>query len=259
LLSEQDTAPPQRVLAAIRRDIIFGVLQPGARVTEVALAATYGVSRVPVREALRALEAEGFVESRPYAGSTVAAIPLDDAEDLFAVRRVIEATIARRAARRAAAHVAGNAPDLEWWSARRALTDILDDGDRAVAVGELSDLPELNIRFHLGVAELSGSSSLSALLRQISGKIEWLYATDVDHRGKQSWGEHRLVMAAIDAGNEDDAERLMAGHVESSQQGYLQRFAGPGGTGREAGAVPSAPGQRSGITGTDAAERGSVR
>lgn len=243
LRPEPDPAAPQRVLEAIRRDIIFGVLLPGARVTEAALAAKYGVSRVPVREALRALEAEGFVESRPYAGSTVAEIPLDDAEDLFAVRAVIESTIARRAAGRAAAQFAADAPSTEWWSARRALANILDDGDRAVAADALAELPELNIRFHLGVAELSGSSSLAALLRQISGKIEWLYAADVDNRGKQSWGEHRLIMAAIDAGNAVEAGRLMVSHVVSSQRAYMERFAAPD---RAAG----------GTTGTGAAGRG---
>ncbi len=240
---ERDAAAPARVLDAIRRDIIVGVLEPGTRVTEAALASRHGVSRIPVREALRALEAEGFVESRPYAGSTVAEIPLADAEDLFAVRGVIESTIARRAARRAANQFAADAPSTEGWSARRALADILDDGDRAVAAGALENLPELNIRFHLGVAELSGSASLTALLRQISGKIEWLYAADVDNRGKQSWGEHRLIMAAIDAGNEPEAGRLMAGHIGSSHHGYMQRFA----PARRAAA---------GTTGTDAAEQG---
>lgn len=239
---EQDAAAPQRVLDAIRRDIILGTLRPGARVTEAALATRYGVSRVPVREALRALEAEGFVDSRPYAGSTVAEIPLDDAEDLFAVRGVIESTIARRAARRAAAQFVADAPSTGWWSARRTLADILDEGDRAVAAGALADLPELNIRFHLGVAELSGSSSLAALLRQISGRIEWLYAADVDNRGRQSWGEHRPILAAIDAGDEAEAARLMASHVASSQRGYMQRFFPAG---RAA----------AGTTGTDAAER----
>jgi DNA-binding GntR family transcriptional regulator len=241
-MPEQDLAAPQRLFDAIRRDIISGALAPGTRVTEAALAARYGVSRVPVREALRTLEAEGFVESRPYAGSTVAEIPLDDAEDLFAVRGVIESTIARRAARRAGGHFVSDAPNATWWAARRALADILDEGDRAVVADAVADLPELNIRFHLGVAELAGSTSLTALLRQISGKIEWLYAADVDHRGRQSWGEHRRIIAAIDAGNEAEAGRLMGGHVESSQRGYLQRFAGSGRSG--------------GTKGTVAAERG---
>ncbi|WP_237715230.1 GntR family transcriptional regulator [Arthrobacter sp. TB 23] len=222
-----DPAPKQRVQDEIRHDIIFGSLRPGTRVTEAALAAKYGVSRIPVREALRALEAEGFVDSRPYAGSTVSEIPVDDADDLFAVREALEAATARRAARRALAQFSAGEPSVGWWKTRRLLADLLDDGDQAVAEGNLKVLPELNIRFHLGIADLSGSASLTALLRQISGKIEWLYATDVDHRGKQSWGEHRLIMAAIDAGNPVDAERLMAGHVHQSRVGYLDRFATP--------------------------------
>jgi DNA-binding GntR family transcriptional regulator len=189
-----------------------------------ALATKYGISRVPVREALRALEAEGFVESKPYAGSTVSKIPVDDAEDLFFVREALESATARRAARRAAAQFDTGAPSVEWWQARKVLAGVLDEGDAAVAQNRLDLLPELNIRFHLGVAELSGSASLTALLRQIAGKIEWLYATDVDTRGKESWSEHRSIIAAIDAGNFADAETLMAHHVHQSKEGYLDRF-----------------------------------
>ncbi|MFJ6280138.1 GntR family transcriptional regulator [Arthrobacter subterraneus] len=221
---DEEAAPKQRVQDEIRRDIIFGSLPPGTRVTETALATKYGISRVPVREALRALEAEGFVESKPYAGSTVSKIPVDDAEDLFFVREALESATARRAARRAAAQFDSGAPSSEWWNARKLLAGILDEGDAAVAQNRLDLLPELNIRFHLGIAELSGSSSLTALLRQIAGKIEWLYATDVDNRGKDSWGEHRSIIAAIDAGNFADAEKLMANHVHQSKEGYLDRF-----------------------------------
>lgn len=222
--SPAEPAPKQRVQDEIRRDIIFGTLPPGTRVTEAALAAKYGISRVPVREALRALEAEGFVESKPYAGSTVSKIPVDDADDLFFVREALEAATARRAAKRAAAQFAAGAPSAEWWRARKVLAAVLDDGDSVIEQDRLDLLPELNIRFHLGVADLSGSASLTALLRQISGKIEWLYATDVNTRGKQSWREHRSIMAAIDAGNAAEAEKLMASHVHQSREGYLDRF-----------------------------------
>ncbi|NJC21596.1 DNA-binding GntR family transcriptional regulator [Arthrobacter pigmenti] len=223
--ASEDAPPKQRVQDEIRKDIILGALPPGTRVTETALASKYGISRVPVREALRALEAEGFVESKPYAGSTVSKIPVDDADDLFFVREALESATARRAARRAAAQFDSGAPSVEWWQARKVLAGVLDEGDAAVAQNRLDLLPELNMRFHLGVAELSGSSSLTALLRQISGKIEWLYATDVNTRGKESWTEHRSIMAAIDAGNAAEAEKLMAGHVHQSRQGYLSRFA----------------------------------
>ncbi|MCU1572595.1 MAG: GntR family transcriptional regulator [Micrococcaceae bacterium] len=218
-------APKQRVQDEIRRDIILGNLAAGTRITEAALAAKYGISRVPIREALRALEAEGFVESRPYAGSTVSAIPVDDADDLFAVREALEAATARRAARRAATQLSAGKPEDSWWHTRRELAHILDAGDEAIEQGSLELLPELNIQFHLGVAELAASSSLTALLRQIAGKIEWLYASDVDARGKQSWSEHRTILAAIDAGRIEEAERGMGAHVHHSRTGYLSRFA----------------------------------
>ena len=230
-LDSADNAPRQRVQDEIRRDIIFGVLPAGSRITETALAHKYGISRVPVREALRALEVEGFVESKPFAGSTVSAIPVDDADDLFAIREALEAATARRAARNAAAQFVAGGPDPAWWEHRKELAALLDAGDQAISAGRIDLLPELNIRFHLGIAELSRSSSLTALLRQISGKIEWLYASDVDSRGKSSWSEHRTIMAAIDAGNAQEAERGMAAHVHGSRLGYLSRFSAEGSPG----------------------------
>ena len=223
-LSEPAAVPKERIEDEIRRDIIFGGLAPGSRITEAALARKYGISRVPVREALRTLEAEGFVESRPYAGSTVSNIPVDEADDLFAVRTVVETATARRAAERAGRQLAAGTPDDAWWAARGRVAEILAAGDTAVAEGRLEKLPELNVRFHLAVAELADSRSLTALLRQLAGKIEWLYAADVDNRGKDSWSEHRVLMTAIDSGDPERAQHLMCSHVEQSRAGYLSRF-----------------------------------
>jgi DNA-binding GntR family transcriptional regulator len=217
--------PAASVVDRLRRDIIVGALQPGTRITEVSLAKKYGVSRIPVRESLRALAAEGFVESRPNAGSSVAAIPVDDADDLFAVREALEVATARRAARRASNLFSGGVVPDDWWTTRRALAAILAEGDAAVEVDELDVLPELNDRFHAGVAELSGSASLAGLLRQLSRKIEWLYAADQHSRGKRLWPEHRVILAAIDAGDETRSGELMGWHVRQSRIGYLSRFA----------------------------------
>lgn len=221
----ESAAPKERIEDEIRRDIIFGVLTPGVRITEASLARKYGLSRVPVREALRTLEAEGFVESKPYAGSTVANIPVDEADDLFAVRAVVETATARRAATRAGRQLAAGTPDEHWWTVRGRIAEILAAGDTAVTEGALEKLPELNVRFHLAVAELADSRSLTALLRQLAGKIEWLYAADVDNRGKDSWSEHRELMSAVDSGDAARAQELMYSHVEQSRAGYLSRFA----------------------------------
>ena len=226
LLSSDDQValPKHRVQDAIRADIVLGTLPPGSRITESSLAVKYGTSRVPVREALHALEAEGFVESKPYAGSRVCEIPAADAEDLFAIREVLEAAIARRAAERALAQFSAATPYEDWAPTRRRLARILDAGDAAVDAGRLEPLPGLNGLFHLGLAELSASTSLTVLLNQISRKIEWLYAADVHSRGKRLWSDHRTIMAAIDAGDARHANLLMKDHVSEARSGYVSRF-----------------------------------
>ncbi|TWX37426.1 GntR family transcriptional regulator [Frigoribacterium sp. ACAM 257] len=225
------------VVDAVRADIVQGVLQPGTRITEAALAERYGVSRVPVREALRGLEAEGFVESRPNVGSRVAEIPFDEADDLFAVREALEISTARRAAGRARARFGGGGgegggagataggADDDWHRVRQSLEQLLDEGDAAVVAGDLDRLVDLNERFHIGIAELSRSRTLATLLRQLSRKIEWLYALDEFSRGKRLWPDHRVILAAIDAGDADRAAELMGRHVRESRVGYLGRTA----------------------------------
>lgn len=211
------------VLDAIRRDIVAGDLLPGTRVTEAFLAERYGVSRVPVREALRGLEGEGFVVSQPNVGSRIAAIPVDEADDLFAVRESLEVATARRAATRARTLFDGDSPPADWWRVRRELGVVLDTGDRAVEHDDLGQLVDLNDRFHFLVAELSGSTTLATLLRQLSRKIEWLYAMDTFSRGKRLWPEHRQILSAIDAGDVETAVARMASHVQQSRVGYAAR------------------------------------
>lgn len=211
------------IIEAMRRDIVAGALQPGTRLTEASLAERYGVSRVPIREALRGLEAEGFVESRPNAGSRVAEIPVDEADDLFAVREALEISTARRAALRVRASFRVEDRSGEMRRVRRELEAILDEGDAAVERDELDLLVELNERFHFGVAELSGSMTLLTLLRQLSRKIEWLYALDAFSRGKRLWPEHRVILTAIDAGDPQRAAELMGWHVRESRIGYASR------------------------------------
>ena len=209
---------------AIRRDIIAGELTPGARVTEASLAQRYDVSRVPVREALRGLASEGFIDSRPHVGSRVAPIPVHDADDLFAVREALEVATARSAARRAAALYSGDESPEDWWRIRRQIATLLDAGDAHVAEGDLDPLVGINDQIHIAVAELSGSATLTQLLRQLSWKIEWLYAADMQSRGKRLWPDHRVIVGAIDAGDGERAAALMAAHVRESRIGYLRRY-----------------------------------
>lgn len=208
------------VVARLRQDIVAGRFPPGERLTEIGLCEAYGVSRVPVREALKSLEVEGFLTYRAYAGVTVATTSRDDAADLFAVRKAIE----MRAVRRCAERFRDGGDDEEVSAFADRLTALVDTGT-AVGPRNVSRLAQLNTEFHLSLAEFSGSGNLQSLLRQVALKIEWLYAMDVKTRAAHSWAEHREIAEAVVAGEGDHAESLVAQHIQNSLEGYQTRHA----------------------------------
>lgn len=215
-----------RVTQRVRSDIIFGVIPPGARLTEKLLSEQYEVSRVPVRECLRALEAEGLVVVRPYAGATVVALQPEDLDALFDVRRTLEGEMVKRAARRARLQLEQAGPDEEWWVLRREIERVLDAGDEVLREGRVDELPGLNQRFHSLLAEMSASASLSGILRQVSGKIERLFSHTGTYRVDTAWGEHKKILAAVVDGRVDEAADLMASHLERSRTGLQEGVTG---------------------------------
>ncbi|PRY18350.1 GntR family transcriptional regulator [Kineococcus rhizosphaerae] len=206
-------ASAERVVAQLRRDVLGGFFPPGARLTETVLVQRYGTSRVPVREALRALAGEGFVELRPNAGARVAQVPVDDLADLYAVRCVVEEITASRCARRVAAGEAAVVAEL---------TGIVDAGFAALDAGDAVLGAELNSQFHGTVARLSGAHSMTLVLRRVSEQIQWAYATTVPQQGHRAWTEHRRIVAAIATGEEASAGRAMVEHVEASRRGFTR-------------------------------------
>lgn len=94
---EENITAQELVLAAVRRAILSGVLGPGARLRQEELADEFGTSRIPVREALRALEYEGLVTSEPHRGFTVTALDADDVEEVYDLRILLESEAVRLA------------------------------------------------------------------------------------------------------------------------------------------------------------------
>lgn len=201
-----------RVTAALRQDVLDGVLPPGSRIPEAALAQRYGTSRVPVREAVRALAAEGFLDLRPHAGASVAQVPVDDLADLYAVRSVAEGITAARCASRVAA---GRGEDLV-----ADLTRIVDAGFAALEADSPAQGAALNTEFHASIARLSQARSMAVLLRRVGEQIQWAYATTVPQQGRRAWTEHRRIVAAIAAGDEDRARTAMQRHIEASRRSF---------------------------------------
>ncbi|WP_309055483.1 GntR family transcriptional regulator [Streptomyces sp.] len=196
--------PAQSVCTAIRDDIVSGVLEPGGRLTEEQLAGRYGVSRVPVREALRTLESEGFVVSRRHAGAHVAEPTEQEAADLLDVRALLEPLGAARAAqRRTEAHL-------------KVLRGLVRLGQERARRGQGEDLRPLGGWFHETLAQASGSPALAALLTQLRYKIAWMYVVEQPERPVEAWAEHGAIVDAVARGDAERARALTAMHAEHS-------------------------------------------
>ncbi|MFC7455888.1 GntR family transcriptional regulator [Brachybacterium sp. GCM10030267] len=212
-----------RIAGDLREAIITGALAPGERLREVALAQQFGISRVPVREALRELATDGYVQLRPNAGARVAEPEHEDMRVLFDMRIVLETSTTRTAAERAA-RLTSPQGDPEWAAAWEAAHEILRAGDDAISADRPEELAALNVRFHNALGALSGRASFTSLLRQLTGRTQWMHAlapAHVRHRGDAAWNEHREILEHIGRGNAREASELMSRHLERSRNAFL--------------------------------------
>jgi DNA-binding GntR family transcriptional regulator len=191
------------VVDELRRHIVDGELPAGSRLVERQLAADLGVSRVPVREALHALRAEGFVEERPPRGMVVRVLSERDVEDLFDVREALEAVLCRRVAER-----------LDE-SGRARLQEVLAEGDRALRAGAASAAVRANADFHAVLLSVSHSPLLATLLEPLGGRMRWLLQQHTDPAAIHA--EHLRIYEALVAGDADRATTLAREHLVTSR------------------------------------------
>ncbi|MCX5267739.1 GntR family transcriptional regulator [Streptomyces sp. NBC_00199] len=197
-----------RVYEALLELITTRALQPGRHLVESELAGRLGVSRQPVREALQRLSTEGWVDLRPAQGAFVHEPTEEEAEQLLSVRTLLEA----EAARLAAAHADE--------SGVAALNEIVARGVLAVTEDDMDAAVALNARFHAKVIELAGNAVLAELAAQVARRVRWYYTPIARQRGHRSWIEHRELIAAIAAHDEQRATRLMREHAEHTRSSY---------------------------------------
>jgi DNA-binding GntR family transcriptional regulator len=202
-----------RVVVDLRRDIISGRFAQGERLTEARLCAEYGVSRVPVREALRTMEGEGFVVATSFTDRVVAQLDEQDSRDVYAVRIAVEGQTAARAASRA---------DPE---GRQELVRLLNIGMERLASGDLDQVAEINSRFHAAIAKASGSPLLKAMFNQFAAIVAWQNANMPDARTADSWVEHADIVSAIIAGDPQKARERMEGHLRALDEQAERQFA----------------------------------
>jgi DNA-binding GntR family transcriptional regulator len=197
----------------LRRLILGLELAPGEHLVENRLAERLGVSRNPVREAIRTLAAEGFVEISPRRGAFVARLTPSDAENIFDVRLALEPLGARLAARNGLRLGTGT------------LRDSIDRARAAMDAGQLDLLADLNTEFHLLVMEMSGNQHLISIALPTVRRAQWIYRQNALTRLPHSWSEHAGLIEAIAAGDEEAAEAEARSHVTSARRSFRDRIA----------------------------------
>lgn len=190
----------EEVMSEIRRMVLDGTLPAGEMLNETALAGELGVSRLPVREAFRQLEAEGLLETVARRGVRVVAPDSDEFDVIHEARLALELLALRLAVKRAEP------------ASFAAISDALARGEKAALHDDEQVLDELNERFHGLIAEASGSRSLAEMLRMIRQRSE-LYARGKHSPAVLSWGEHSAIMRAILARDSRGATSLMRAHL----------------------------------------------
>lgn len=190
-----------RAYETLRRRILETELQPGERLVERDLAAELAVSRIPLREALRRLEAEGLVLLVPHRGALVSPFTPADVRDLFDVRESLESLAARLAAERSDA--AGLA----------RLTARLDSARTATREGDRAAIAAANAGFHTDIVELADNPLLSSMMRPLEARTHWLFRLTAQRDPARQCAEHETLHAAIAAGDADRAAALAQEHV----------------------------------------------
>ncbi|HEX7051358.1 MAG TPA: GntR family transcriptional regulator [Longimicrobiales bacterium] len=190
-------------LEVLREKILRGEYPEGAALRQDAVAAELGVSRIPVREALRQLEAEGLVTFSPHVGAVVSTLSLEEIEELFQLRALIEADLLRRAI-----------PMMEQADLDRA-DEILDQYEAAFRRGDVAAWGALNWRFHatlLSPAERPLTMGIVQNLQNQSDRYMRMQLT-LTHGETRANDEHRAIAAAARHGEVERACALLTAHI----------------------------------------------
>lgn len=205
----------ERAYTDLRSAIMTGVHPAGTRLGETRLAEQLGISRTPVREALRRLEADGLVQLTPNRGAEVVRWSTADFEEIFDVRAVLESHAARRAAERGRADVArlyGLCAEME-----AHLSGLDEHG--------YDEITRLNLELHRAVHHAGGDRLLPDLLARV---IEVPLVRRTFHQYsradlERSFRQHRELAQAIESGDGDWAHSVMRCHVRAARHALFGR------------------------------------
>lgn len=208
-------AATEQTVTWIRRSIMEGQLAPGTRLQEVELANQLGVSRTPVREALRTLSSEGLVEILTNRGARVARWSVEDLDEIYELRMMLEA----RAAERAAGRMHAAETDL-----LTALCEQMEACAQRGGAHDLLALGKLNSSFHRRIVDAADSPRLATMLGSVVQVplVMRTFSRYTPDALARSMGHHRELTAAIRAGVPEWAGSVMRSHVIAARAALVE-------------------------------------
>ena len=200
------------VFNTLRQAILKGELKPGERLMEIALADKLGVSRTPIREAIRKLELEGLVVMAPRKGAKVASITERDLNDVLEVRKGMEVLAISLACKR----ITGE--ELE------KLETIEQSFQKLIESGNLTELAEMDVKFHDTIYQATNNQRLVQLLNNLREQMyryRMEYLKDIAVRRTLA-EEHKAICRALRERDEQQAEQYVSIHIDNQQKAIIR-------------------------------------
>lgn len=201
-----------QLVAALTRAIICGHFKPGDHIKEKDIAEYYAVSRVPVREALRSLEADGWIVIRPRRGAFVQEHSPAELIGLHEMRAIVEPRIAGLAAQRRSA--------LQLQRLRKIVTH----GRRIARSGGVADVAMNNREFHVACADCAGNDHAVRVVANLEERLQCYLSLRPDLRAAATVADHEAIFRAIEVRDEATASAVMAEHLRFASSFAMQRM-----------------------------------
>lgn len=202
------------IVDELRRQILSGELERGARVLQGELARQSNASITPVREALRLLEAEGLLITEPHRGARVAAVDMEKVKALYVMRRLVESYAVQRATTRMSPH--------ELVQVRRTL----DHAREAQRGSDVDALRAGNRAFHFSFYDRCGLSGLSGRIDVLWQGFPWDLLLGTPERAEQSHQEHLAILEAVERRDVHEAAEATEAHIAGGFAALARRLTG---------------------------------
>ena len=197
----------------LREGIVAGRWEPGERLRQQQLADELGMSPTPVREAVRSLVKEGWLELRPHIGVSVAEIDYGKAEEVYRLRQLIEGRLAGEAASRITA------------AQLRALAGVHEAFKEAAETDDHGGARERNFQFHASIWEASGWPVAVGILNELWAQAPWATMGNFAGRETLTYEEHARVLEALQAHDPEGSREALEAHIRSGRNDYNRTIA----------------------------------